>query len=1010
MRGAVTACLLGGLFVARAQQAEIAQSRIGRAKPSPARMVGDAERGPHWQRVQEVVPVEYAQGNLQYRTNRYTQLEQGLNYLSDQGTWEPSSIDIEPAVGGGATAWKGQHKVSFSGQLNVGNAIQMRLPEGPLLVSHVQGLAYYDAATGQSVLFAEVKDSDAWLYPPNQILYPDAFSNVEADVRYTYTKAGLEQDIILREAPPAPEKYGLNSATTRLEVWTEFVQPPEPKSQAKTLNEATVTKGADLLVDETLEFGSMRLGTGKTFFVGEEDESLALVAKQWVSDGDRRFLVEAVQVPAVAESLQDLPPAKGGGASVRPSAHNRLQVMHSLPVKAARKDRGQQAKKMTTEKLVALNRRPGLVLDYSAITTNSLSNYTFRSDTTYYVSGLLTLGGTNNTFEGGTVIKFANTNTPKIVVNTPLTWLGDFYRPVVFTAKDDSSVGEQVATNALSGYYADTALDLEAGTANTNYTLGHLRIAYAKKAIVLNQKTGHVLSHVQLVNCQNGINPTSADFSLRNALFYNVLTNFNGSSSTNRIEHLTVDGANWFNYNGTFNQTNLTVLNSLLIAVTNAGSYTPNVVQTNTASGVFQGVGGGNHYLAASSPYRNAGNTGINVALSKDFQRCTTYPPSVLSTPVTISTTLNPQALRDTDTPDLGYHYPTLDYYNSFPITVTNATLTLTNGVTLGFSGLSAFWLQSRGALVSGGLAQQLNTVAPYSAVQESAASGTPAPVDTLINNYTGSDPFSIAPTIDLKFTALYVNTPGRYTFYGGIGSGFQIASLKIRDSQLYGGGGIYYGVGDTNAPSVVLQFSNNLNLRTFYDLEGLMQVAMYNQLAVNAAYALLPGATNNSWAVKDNAFDNTDVFADTPPGFVYSNNAYFRTNGWEHLTPLQTNDIVLSAFTYASVTNGLGAWYHGLTSLVNKGSRNATNAALYHYTTQTDQTKETNSVVDIGFHYVAVDGSGNPLDADGDGIPDYLEDKNGNGSGTDSGETDWQTSNGVGGGSNVLVIFTPLQ
>jgi hypothetical protein len=40
----------------------------------------------------------------------------------------------------------------------------------------------------------------------------------------------------------------------------------------------------------------------------------------------------------------------------------------------------------------------------------------------------------------------------------------------------------------------------------------------------------------------------------------------------------------------------------------------------------------------------------------------------------------------------------------------------------------------------------------------------------------------------------------------------------------------------------------------------------------------------------------------------------------------------------------------------------------------------ETNSIVDIGYHYVAVDGYGNPLDANGDGIPDYLEDANGNG------------------------------
>jgi hypothetical protein len=44
----------------------------------------------------------------------------------------------------------------------------------------------------------------------------------------------------------------------------------------------------------------------------------------------------------------------------------------------------------------------------------------------------------------------------------------------------------------------------------------------------------------------------------------------------------------------------------------------------------------------------------------------------------------------------------------------------------------------------------------------------------------------------------------------------------------------------------------------------------------------------------------------------------------------------------------------------------------------------------------VAVDSSGNPIDTDGDGIPDYEEDANGNGV-VDSGETDWQSATDMG-------------
>ena len=75
---------------------------------------------------------------------------------------------------------------------------------------------------------------------------------------------------------------------------------------------------------------------------------------------------------------------------------------------------------------------------------------------------------------------------------------------------------------------------------------------------------------------------------------------------------------------------------------------------------------------------------------------------------------------------------------------------------------------------------------------------------------------------------------------------------------------------------------------------------------------------------------------------------------------------------------------------LINAGSTTADQVGLYHFTTQTNQVPESNSVVDIGYHYVATDAYGNPLDSNGNGIPDYLEDANGDGI-YDSGDlADW--------------------
>ena len=77
---------------------------------------------------------------------------------------------------------------------------------------------------------------------------------------------------------------------------------------------------------------------------------------------------------------------------------------------------------------------------------------------------------------------------------------------------------------------------------------------------------------------------------------------------------------------------------------------------------------------------------------------------------------------------------------------------------------------------------------------------------------------------------------------------------------------------------------------------------------------------------------------------------------------------MVLTNFTFAS--GPLGDYYHGSTNLVDRGSlTNAALAGLYHHTTRTNQTKEANTRLDIGFHYVACDANGLPVDTDGDGL-----------------------------------------
>jgi hypothetical protein len=110
-----------------------------------------------------------------------------------------------------------------------------------------------------------------------------------------------------------------------------------------------------------------------------------------------------------------------------------------------------------------------------------------------------------------------------------------------------------------------------------------------------------------------------------------------------------------------------------------------------------------------------------------------------------------------------------------------------------------------------------------------------------------------------------------------------------------------------------------------------------------------------------------------------------------------------------------LGAYYQATNGpLINKGSTTADQLGLYQYTVTTNlvgglEIKETNSVVDLGYHFVAVDSNGIPIDTSGDGTADYLADVNGNNSGGTGSWTNYISPNGLNG-ANGLMVFTPLK
>jgi hypothetical protein len=625
--------------------------------------------------------------------------------------------------------------------------------------------------------------------------------------------------------------------------------------------------------------------------------------------------------------------------------------------------------KQTMQVAMKPDRRPGYTSDYDLWHTSSHTDFTFQSDRTFMIDGILTLAGTT-TLESA-VIKVSAYN-PYYPAYIKITGSGAKincntapYRPCIITASTDSSVGEIVTSGPISGYYATYGFYFDS-SADANSYLHDIRIRYANTGIYYASGSGHKLRHGQIVNCFKGFDGGyGAIARLQNALISSY-TAVNGYLQA-KGENLTISG-----YAPSSGPT--VYLTNSLLSVASAQYYL-GVNNYVVPSGTFQSLGAGHFYLA-SDIYRGVGTIAIDPTLLADLRKRTTYPPTVLSSDFTSFTVLMPTPIADVDDPgiindiDAGYHYDVLHYaWSSRNLT---STLLLTNGVAVAhygtrgtiFQQTTPAWTVSP-KFISEGSPLQRNVLAPYYAVQESTNEWGTVGSTFSIFATVGAQQATPEPEIYLRFTDISFPpslTPKRYLLEHANGN--LPKSLTLRDCDI---STAYLILSNSTASSTVLGLglTNNLFRRANFtlrrDTTTSLAAALFNNTFINSTVSLAHTSGTGNWEVRDNLFDAVSLTAGSVT-FPHSHNGYISTT--QLLLPDPSGfDKTVTVRDYQA--GPLGTNYYpttgtGLNDLRSAGSRTAAAAGLYHHTVRADQSKAGEPPspppnVSIGYHYVAL-------------------------------------------------------
>ena len=387
---------------------------------------------------------------------------------------------------------------------------------------------------------------------------------------------------------------------------------------------------------------------------------------------------------------------------------------------------------------------------------------------------------------------------------------------------------------------------------------------------------------------------------------------------------------------------------------------------------------GGGYYYLVDQNFQGAGTQDQQYVLDQtvlpDIAKKTTQPPIDWDyESFDQATSLGPRGLADTkSSPDLGYHYDPLDYI--FCADTATANISFAAGTVVGWGDLGGEPGLSCGSgvqVIFNGMAEN-----PCYFVRSDLVLDLDQTEDgTGISSSTVSSP----PQVIATFTRF-----SQMGFVSYFGASVDALSVTVTNSEFRNGwftdSGFYSGLA-LNLFNCLLD-GNSISMvsRSGYPTPSL---SLENCTVHNGVISIYRYSTAQpiDIGVKDSAFDGTRITVNAgDDANVTCNNDAYLSGG--QTFPNETDDVPpVTSFDWQS--GPLGNYYlPSDSSLINADSSvTADQVGLYHYTMQVAaQSIEGTSYLDIGYHYVAVDASGNPLDMDGDGLFDYFEDSNGNG------------------------------